>query len=141
MRSSRAERKARERGKVYVLIEYLEGRTLIPHQHNESIRHLLAEEEAHPDVLLPATVKYLARWRLKKALRIAETREWCKSAWHGEWIDRDTNTWERVYPVLRARGAQGATGAEIADMIGLGHGAVSSALTDWAEAGCAARIR
>ena len=127
--------KARNIGKVYVLKPYRAERDYHPFRPNAAAIILRRLDESYgftdPD----------ARAWLDKDENPEDTRAWCNAAWDGLYLPRGSDTWERVFPVLKFTEHHGATAAEVADAAHIGRGAVSACLSYWAEAGVAYRLK
>jgi hypothetical protein len=131
-----AEYKARHTGDVYVLAPFVRDREAIPFQHNVGTR-LLIKLDRTERITDPEVREFLDE--IERG--VTEVRDWIRAAWAGPPPERRTDTWERVFTALRNRGAYGATCAELQYIVGLGHGAVSGALSLWDQAECAARLK
>jgi hypothetical protein len=130
-----ADQKARNTGLVYVLKPHLAGRDTVPFNYNIGTRLLQRLDQTH-HFTEPEVRAFIAEIQRDEA----KVREWCNAAWTGVPPARRTDTWERVFKVLVARGDHGATSAEVQRATSLGHGAVSGALCRWDQYGVAYRL-
>lgn len=139
------EEKARQIGSVYVLKRYSQQRPVREPKHSVW-RDWGLDVLVDPFVQLPGKQRTRAMDMLRAEQEaVLAVRDWYTRVVMAEtqmqpWPQRTTDTFERVLRILMARKSEGATSREIQVATGLGHGAVSGALSQFELAGFVVRL-